>query len=139
MATSRNVLRTITALTALTISACGGNNNGPTPPTAPTPPTPPTGLVTANAYILPDATTLGPLAFGEPPMVIYKGERLRWVNLDTSIHSLVPDTASVPEFRATGDLATLAERSYIMNTIGTTTFHCTIHPNMVGTLVVRER
>jgi len=26
-----------------------------------------------------------------------------------------------------------------MNTIGSTTFHCTIHPQMVGTLIVQAR
>ena len=27
----------------------------------------------------------------------------------------------------------------LMNTVGTTKFHCTIHPQMVGTLIVQER
>jgi plastocyanin len=104
------------------------------PASAPAP-----GLVTANAYILRDAATLGPLAFGEPPLVVYKGERLRWVNTDGEAHSLVPDSTALPEFVATDVLTAGAERSYIMQTVGTTTFHCTIHPKMVGTLVVLEK
>jgi hypothetical protein len=87
----------------------------------------------------PSSEGLGPLAFGEPPLIIYKGERLRWVNLDTVTHALVADTSGVPDFRETGELANLNERSFIMMTTGTTTFHCTIHPGMVGTLVVRDR
>jgi plastocyanin len=95
--------------------------------------------VTATAYILPDAQTLGPMAFGDEALVIYKGERLKWVNLDKVTHALVADTAGVPDFRKTDDLAPGGEQSFIMTRTGTTTFHCTIHPGMVGTLVVRER
>jgi Copper binding proteins, plastocyanin/azurin family len=133
MLTPRTVLRAMTGLTTLMIAACGGNDM---PPAAPTPPT---RVVTANAYILPEAPALGPPAFGEPPLVIYKGERLRWVNLDTLTHALVADTSGVPDFRKTDELAPLGEQSFIMTTTGTTTFHCSIHPGMVGTLVVRDR
>jgi plastocyanin len=82
---------------------------------------------------------LGPLAFGEPPLIIYKGERLRWVNADTLTHALVADTRGVPDFLKTDDLPAHGEQSFIMTTNGTTTFHCRIHPEMVGTLVVRDR
>jgi plastocyanin len=126
----------MTALTGLIAAACGGYDSMPMPPPAPTPPA---GEVTASAYILPDAATRGPLAFGEPPLIIHKGERLRWVNLDTSKHALVADTSGVPDFRQTGELEPGGEQSFIMTATGTTTFHCTIHPGMVGTLVVRER
>jgi plastocyanin len=119
------------------ITACGGD--AIRPPMAPTPPIPPPVTVTANAYILPEATTLGPLAFGEPPLIIYKGERLRWVNADTVTHALVADTRGVPDFLETDELQPQGERSFIMTTTGTTTFHCRIHREMIGTLVVRDR
>lgn len=116
----------------LLLSACGGDT-GPMSPS----PIPPSGIVTANVYILPGAVDLGPDAFGDHPVVIYKGERMRWRNVDTLEHNLVPDTASLPEFDTTGLLAPGAERSFVMNTIGTTKIHCTIHPQMVGTLIVQ--
>jgi plastocyanin len=135
MPTPRNVFRAMTGLTTLMIAACGGND----PMRPPTTPTPPTEVVTANAYILPEATTLGPLAFGEPPLIIYNGERLRWVNADTLTHALVADTRGVPDFLETDDLPPDGEQSFVMTRTGTTTFHCRIHPEMVGTLVVRDR
>ena len=136
MPARRHVLRAMTGLTTLMIAACGGNDG--TPPMAPTPPVPPT-VVTAIAYILPGAVTLGPNAFGDEPIVIYTGERLRWANVDTVTHSVVADTPVATDFLKTDALAPGGEQSLIMTKTGTTTVHCTIHPAMVGTLVVRNR
>jgi LSD1 subclass zinc finger protein len=116
------------------ISACGRGM----PPMSPTPiPTP--QALTANVYILPGAVTLGANAFGDEAIVIFKGERMRWQNLDSIEHTLVADTRSLPEFDTTGALAPGGERSFLMLTPGTTRVHCAEHPQMVGTVVVRER
>jgi len=102
-------------------------------------PTPPADPPTANAYILPGAVDLGPTAFGDEPVVIHEGEALRWRNADTVDHNVVADTASLPEFATTGTLAPGGERRFTMNTTGSTQIHCTIHPQMMGILVVQER
>ena len=121
------------AVAAMLMLAVGCSN---APPMAPTPPdeTP-----TANAYILPGAINLGDHAFGDEPVVIFKGERMRWQNLDTVEHDVVADAESLPEFRTTGRLSPGDEKSFVMQTIGTTRIHCTIHPQMTGTLIVAER
>jgi plastocyanin len=102
-------------------------------------PTPVGDPPTANVYILPGAVDLGANAFGDETIVIIKGERMHWRNLDSIEHTLVADTLSLPEFDTTGPLAPGGERSFVMTTAGTTRIHCTEHPQMVGTLVVRER
>ena len=132
MAPLRHPGRTILALAILTLAACAGDM-------APAAPTPPPDPPIANAYILPGAVDLGAHAFGDEPVVIYKGEKLRWRNADSLEHNVVPDTMSLPEFAPTGPLEPGGERSFVMNTVGTTGIHCTIHPQMTGTLVVRER
>jgi plastocyanin len=107
---------------------------------SPTPtPTPSPGPPNVNAYILPGAVNMGVNAFGDEPVVIHKGERLHWRNADTVEHDVVADTATLPEFTTTGILAPGGEKAFDMNTPGTTKIHCTIHPQMVGTLVVREQ
>lgn len=107
---------------------------------SPTPAPPPAGdPPTANVYILPGAVELGAHAFGDEAIVIIKGERMRWRNLDSVEHTLVSDTPSLPEFVTTGPLAPGAERSFLMMTTGTTNIRCREHPQMVGTVVVRER
>ena len=119
-------------LTILLTVACGSD-------AGPTAPAPPADAATANAYILPGAVSLGAGAFGDHPLVIYKGERLRWRNVDGVEHNLEGDTPSLPEFVTTGLLVPGGEQSFVMNTLGTMTFHCTIHPQMVGTLIVQQR
>ena len=129
----RYVLPAVTALTMLLMAGCGGN--GARPPVGPSPsPTP----VTASAYILPDAVSLGDWAFGDEAIVIYKGERLRWVNADALTHVIVADSPDGTDFRKTEELPNGGEQSFIMTKLGMTRIHCAIHPNMTGTLIVRE-
>jgi plastocyanin len=135
MPTLRHVLPAVTALTVLLMAGCGGNDAMRMPPAGPTPsPTP----VTATAYILPDAVSLGDWAFGDEPIVIYTGERLRWVNLDMLTHVIVADSPDATDFRKTDELPRSGEQSFLMTRLGTTSIHCALHPNMTGTLIVRE-
>ena len=115
-------------------AGCGGTNGPASPSPGPAPDAP-----IANAYILPGAANLGANAFGDHPIVVFKGEQLRWRNIDAVEHTLVPDTRALPEFTNTGALQPGGDRSFLMNTLGTTTFHCTTHPQMVGTLIVQAR
>ena len=132
---AKSVSRVVGASIALTIlfaAACSRQT-----PTSPSTPPPPPEAPTANAYILPGAVDLGATAFGDEPVVIQKGERLRWRNVDLVEHNVVADTP-LPEFVTTGALAPGGEQLFTMNTIGATGIHCSIHPQMRGTLVVRE-
>ena len=95
--------------------------------------------MTASAYILADAVSLNDRAFGDEPIVIYKGERLRWVNADTLTHDIVADSPDATDFRKTDELPPGGEQSFIMTRLGATGIHCAIHPNMTGSLIVRER
>ena len=127
------VIGASTVLTILLAAAC--SRQTPTSPSTPPPPPPEASI--ANAYILPGAVDLGATAFGDEPVVIHKGERIRWRNADGVEHNVVADTP-LPEFVTTGALAPGGERLFTMNTIGATSIHCSIHPQMRGTLVVRE-
>ena len=130
----RHVLPAVTAFTVVLVTGCGGNDGMRMPPTSPTPTT------TASAYILPNAVSANDFAFGDEPVVVYKGERLRWVNADTLTHLIVADSPDSTDFRTTDELRPNGgEQSFIMTKPGTTRIHCGIHPNMTGTLIVRER
>src|SRR5262245_4516969 len=105
-------------------------------PSSPTPS--PTPTMIANAYVLPGAVSLNDRAFGDEPVVIYTHERLRWVNADGLTHRIVADAPDAIDFRGTNDLPPGGEQSFDMTRVGTTRIHCADHPNMTGTLVVRE-
>jgi plastocyanin len=123
-------------LMPLMLVGCGGGDKMPTQPTAPPPP--PNQPVTANVFILPDAVSLKNWAFGDEDIVIYKGEKMHWVNLDKLTHHLVADSPNATDFPGTNDLPQTGEQSFIMTRLGTTKVHCTIHPEMTGVIVVRE-
>jgi plastocyanin len=88
---------------------------------------------------LPNAVAANDWAFGDEPVVIHKSERLRWVNLDALTHVIVADSPDATDFRKTDELQSGGEQAFIMNKAGTTKIHCSIHPNMTGTLIVREQ
>ena len=131
----RPVLPSVTAFAVLSMAACGGNDGTPMPGPTPSP----TPAVTANAYILPNAVSLNDRAFGDEPVVIHQSERLRWVNTDALTHVIVADSPEATDFRKTDELPRGGEESFVMTKLGTTRIHCAIHPNMTGTLIVRER
>lgn len=130
--TLRRVFPAVTASSLLLMAGCGGNDAMRMPPTSPTEP------VTASAYILPGAVSLDGFAFGDEPVVVYKSDRLRWVNADKLTHLIVADSPGATDFSRTGELAPGGEQSFSMTRLGTTRIHCAIHPNMTGTLIVRE-
>jgi plastocyanin len=120
---------------AFLTAGCGSDAPRPSPLPSPTPSPAP---VTASAYILPDAASKGDMAFGDKPIVIYRGERLRWVNADTRAHVIVADSPDATDFRKSDELRAGGDQSFLMNKLGTTRIHCDLHPNMTGTLIVRE-
>jgi plastocyanin len=123
----------------LLMAACGGSDTPPSRPTPQPPPTPSPVVGTANAYILPDPLSKGDWAFGDEPVVIYQGERLRWVNMDALTHIIVADSPDATDFRKTDELPRGGEQSFVMTRLGTTAIHCSIHPSMTGILIVRTR
>jgi plastocyanin len=127
---------TISLLAVSLMAGCGGSDTPRMPSPSPTPAPAP---AIANAYILPDAVSKNDWAFGDEPIVIYRGERLRLVNADTIAHIVVADSPDATDFRKTDELRGGAEQSFIMNKPGTTGIHCSLHPNMTGTLIVRDR
>jgi uncharacterized protein (TIGR03118 family) len=92
--------------------------------TAPVPP--PSGSQTAAANI-------SNFSFVPPMLGITAGTQVQWTNQDTAVHTVVADDAS---FQSSG-LQRNATFSQTFSTPGTYSYHCSIHPFMKGTIVVR--
>ena len=115
-------------------TACGGSNStDETTDTATA-----TSGATATSENSPTATagatiTIENMAFGEP-LTVAPGAEIALVNNDSVEHSVTSDAAGAFDVDVEGkEKGTLTAPSQP----GEYPFHCTYHPNMVGTLEVR--
>jgi len=103
---------------AMLAAGCGSSPPSPTPP--------PGGslvtvFITNNVY-------------SPNPLNVRVGQMVNWKNNDSIIHTATMDggfnTGNIPPLSAHDNPVTFSA-------VGTFTYHCVIHPSMVGTIVVR--
>lgn len=66
-------------------------------------------------------------------ITVYAGTTVVWKNMDNISHTVTFDNGSFD----TGDITSGKSKSYVFTSSGTFAYHCTIHPNINGTIVVR--
>jgi plastocyanin len=105
---------------------------------------PSSGGLSYNVLIVQGAATMAGAAFSPSTFTtkLSTGGKVTWENGDFTssgysggtgvTHHLVSDA---PLFD-TGNIAPLSTASFTFTTAGTYTYHCMIHPTMVGTIVV---
>ena len=71
--------------------------------------------------------------FNPTPLTVKSGSTVTWTNMDDEPHSVVSDTGA---FKS-GGMDTNESFSYKFDKPGTYHFTCSIHPRMVGTVVVQ--
>lgn len=120
---------------ALLLAACGGtggglygNGGGGATTTASTPATTGTTGGAGGAQV-----TLQNIQISPTTVTIKVSESVTWTNKDSFAHHLVGDKG---EFDS-GDMAAGATFSFAFKTAGTYAYHCSIHPEMKGTVVVQ--
>ena len=126
------------AALALGVSACGGYSTSPaTNPSNPrdpnvSGPTGPTSSLPARNLTIDIAEINGPYSFYPSPARMGFEQMVVWRNDDTVTHHVVFDDMSID----TGTLApgTLSQPFAVRP--GTWTYHCAIHPTMVGSMTV---
>lgn len=119
--------RTVIGVFLVALSTACDETNRPVAPT--TPVTPPALTVT----IVPAARTLATAAFTPNPATVSTGAKLTWTNTDTATHDMVSDSGIWDSGRiAPGD-----HFDFNFTAKGTFPYHCSIHPGMVGTIVVQ--
>jgi plastocyanin len=133
------------ALLALSLGVCGACGSYTAPTNSQNPPPP---MVQANdVSIVVGASGLTTTAFSPNPKVVSLGGSpsvtVRWVNKDitggdytsgsATVHNITSDNGT---FTASGNLGGNATYSVALTTAGDYHYHCSIHPNMVGTITV---
>jgi plastocyanin len=74
-------------------------------------------------------------AFDPPSLTVERGTRVVWTNRDEEPHTVTSADANAP-FKSQG-LDTDETFSYVFDKPGTYKYFCTIHPHMVGQIIVR--
>ncbi|HEY2648820.1 MAG TPA: plastocyanin/azurin family copper-binding protein, partial [Puia sp.] len=72
------------------------------------------------------------MAFNPASLSVTAGATVTWTNSDTTIHTVTADDGSFNS----GNIAIGATYSRVFNTAGTFSYHCTIHPEMTGKVMV---
>lgn len=83
----------------------------------------------------PDTVTIDNFAFDPPTLTVAPGTKVVWVNKDEEPHTVTSANNDVP-FKSAG-LDTDDRFSFTFAKPGTYKYFCSIHPHMVGTIVVK--
>ena len=113
------------ATSAFLIAACGGGGYGSSSPAGPTDTPAPTGAITINVV-----RENGNQSFSPNPATVPPGQTVVWHNVDSTTHRVLLNDGKLD----TGNIAPGAF-SQPMTLGAPGPYHCTIHPDMVGTLV----
>lgn len=80
-----------------------------------------------------NAVTIQNFAFSPASITIKAGDSITWTNEDSVGHSATADDASWD----TGVLSQGQSKSVTFAKAGTYTYHCSVHPNMKATVIVK--
>ena len=121
------ITRIISASLAVALAACSGGGTGPYGGMAQSPPPPPAGNTVA--------ATAG-LAFTPNSLTINSGEGVTF-SFAAVAHNVTfdaPNAATPADIPGNNSNVSIQR---VFNTAGTYQYHCTIHPGMAGSIVVR--
>lgn len=116
----------------LALGACSskpGTGSAASPSTSASPA--PSAAQTVN--VVPDPATIG--AFNPASVTIHAGQTVKWVFQDANPHTVTADDNSYTSSQS--GLANGATYEHTFTTPGTYAYHCFIHPQMHGTVVVQ--
>jgi plastocyanin len=87
------------------------------------------------------ASNMGNKAYSPNPIQIQRGTTVVWRNDDTTLHTAVsgkgPSDTSLGKMFESAPIAPGKTFSYKFDAVGTYDYFCTLHPAMVGTVVVK--
>ncbi len=158
---STGLICLLATMAILLLAACGGASSAPATPTkaagsqaTPTEATSshatPTEATSSHATSTGTATSSstssaevhikivennGEYAFSPATVTIAKGTKVVWTNTSDAPHTVTSDTADA--FTASPTLTQNQTYSFVFNTAGTYAYHCTVHPSMKATIIVK--
>ena len=88
----------------------------------------------SSPAIAKNAVTIQNMAFSPATLSIKVGDKVTWTNQDSVGHSATADDSSFD----TGVIAQGQSVNATFSKAGTYTYHCSVHPNMKGTIIVTQ-
>jgi plastocyanin len=111
--------------------ACGSDSSSPSNPSPVPAPTP--GGTSSTVSIPMGAEVLGNRAFTPDDLEVAVGTTVMWTNTDSVSHTSTSNGSGWDS----GIIQPGRQFSFTYQTAGTFSYHCAIHPGMVGTVTVR--
>lgn len=117
------------ALLLLVVAGCGGSSGSSSGSTG-TANSPAAAAAAATVMVIPDPATIG--AFTPPTVTLKAGDTVQWAFQDGNPHTATSDTGTFSSLPLTKGKT----YSYKFAKAGTYKYHCSIHPEMMGTVTV---
>lgn len=81
----------------------------------------------------PDRIVISDFMFTPAELTIAAGAKVTWVNQDEAPHTIIDDSKTIrSDALDTGD-----KFQFVFTRPGTYTYHCSLHPQMTGQIIVR--
>ena len=110
----------ISLIAVLSLSACSSGNGAST-------------TTTSSQSVSGNSISIVNFTFSPQTLTVSAGTTVTWTNNDSTTHRPISDTGVFDG----GNLAPNATFSFTFNTAGTFPYHCSIHPSMTGTVIVK--
>jgi plastocyanin len=81
----------------------------------------------------PNSVVMASMAFGPTSVTVSAGTTITWQNNDGVAHTSTSDTGVWD----TGSIPPGGSKTTTFNTAGSFPYHCTVHPMMTGTIIVK--
>ena len=132
----------ITIVAVLVIAAVilglskGSNDNSNSQGGSQNKPSQQTSSQSNNPAIESNSVTINNFAFSPSNITVKKGETVTWTNKDTVPHTVIENDSQPGP--SSNTLNSGEKYSFTFTAAGTFQYHCSIHPDMKGTVVVTE-
>jgi plastocyanin len=93
----------------------------------------------ASVSIVPNASTMGDKAYSPNPTEVKAGESVTWTNDDSQIHTATSGAVGAEDSGKVFDSSILSPKAtfdFKFDQAGEVDYYCTLHPQMVGKVVV---
>jgi plastocyanin len=117
-------IRLVLVLALMSAVSCGKDSTPTTPSSTPS---------GSSVSIVAGSSVLSTTAYNPNPITVARGTTVTWVNNDTTAHTSTSDS----NVWSSGNIAPGGSFATTFQSAGTFPYHCTIHPGMIGSVVVQ--